>query len=133
MNDYHLDPNYAKCTEQEQRWFDHFFESRDMLAATYTAYRVKNDDSARAYGRSVIARAHIKALIDAYCTQPKPMPTLEDLKRLYLDISELPSATPGEKLKALNSYERLCGFDRASKDAVNDPKDEYDPLDDLKD
>lgn len=131
MNDYRLDPNYAACTDHEKIWFDHFLQYRDLEAATYAAFNVSNKESARTYGRTVKARKHIAALIQEYCTPPKSMPTLDELKQKYLDIAELANATPREKLMALNSYERLCGFAKNLKPTV--PEDEYDPLDDIKD
>lgn len=127
--DYKQSLHYSVCTAQEKRWFDSFIETRDLVGATYAAYKVTSDDSARAYGKAVMSRPHIQALIDEFCMQKKPLPTTEDLKRLYIDISELPTATPREKLMALNSYERLCGFSKEKKSPV---ADEFDPLDDIK-
>lgn len=128
MSDYRQHPLYAQCTDQEKKWFDAYVETRDIQAATYHAYRVNSDESARAYAKTVMARKHISALIDEFCSPVKPLPTLEDLKRLYIDISDMPNATPREKLMALNSYERLCGFGK-SKNANPDTSD--DPLDDI--
>lgn len=127
--DYKQSPHYSVCTSQEKRWFDSFVETRDLVGATYAAYKVTSDDSARAYGKSVMSRPHIQALIDEFCTIPKPLPTVEDLKRMYIDISELDGATPREKLMALNSYERLCGFAKDKKAPVTE---EFDSLDDIK-
>ena len=119
---YQNDQNYLRATEQERQWFDLFYESKDVTAATKGAYRVTTDDSARTYGKSVIARKHISELIKAYCTTQSALPTPEELKRLYIEIANNGNATPRDKLAALLAYERLCGFTVKGKPSANNPE-----------
>lgn len=104
------DQNYLSATEQEKKWFDHFFESRDPRAATQAAYRVTTDESADAYSKQVMKRVHIDTLIKTWVVPKPPLPTVDDLKRLYIDLSKDTNATVRDRLTALNSYERLSGF-----------------------
>lgn len=120
---YQSDPNYLNATEQEKKWFDHFHETKDALAATHAAYRMNGDDSARTYSKSVIARPHISALIKSYCTAQPTLPTIEELKYMYLDIARDGNATPRDKLAALVAYERLAGFTVKGK-PLNTPTDD---------
>ena len=103
-------PQYGQCTDQEKKWFDHFYESRDITAATKAAYDVTTDDSARTYARTVMSRERIKLLIAEFCIQPKGLPSVDDLKHRYIDIAEDKNADARTKLAALAAYERLCGF-----------------------
>ena len=102
--------HYAECTEQERRWFDSFYLNRDILAATQDAYEVSSVDSARSYARTVMSRERIKALISEFCVHSKGLPSAEDLKHKYIEISEDKNADARTKLAALAAYERLCGF-----------------------
>ena len=124
------DPNYLNATEQEKKWFDLFVESKDLLAATHGAYRMNGDDSARSYGKSVIARPHMAALIKSYCTPQSDLPTAEDLKRMYIDITRDGNATVRDKLTALQAYERLAGFTVKGKPIATPTDDPFAGIDD---
>jgi hypothetical protein len=60
----------------------------------------------------------------------KPQPSVEDLRREYIDIANDPAATIRERLQALIAYEKLSGFNKPPK-----PEDAaaFDPLDDILD
>jgi hypothetical protein len=127
---YQNDPNYLNATDQERKWFDLFYQDKDMLAATKGAYRVNGDDSARAYGKSVLARKHIAELIRTYCTQQPSLPSAEELKFMYLDIARDGNATPRDKLAALVAYERLAGFTVKGKPIATPTDDPFAGIDD---
>jgi hypothetical protein len=128
--DYHDSADYKQATPQEQKWFDVFHDTGDIQAASYSAFRVTSDESARSYGRRVMQRGHIEALIRDFTVPPVPLPSQEQLRRLYFDIYRVPTATPREKLMALSAYERVSGFGKKQPDPE---PDEFDPLDDIKD
>lgn len=121
---YREDQNYLSATEQEKKWFDLYYESKDSIAATKGAYRVTTDDSARTYSKSILARKHIVELIKAYCTTQSQLPTPDELKRLYIEIANNGNATPRDKLAALLAYERLCGFTVKGKPPAATPDDD---------
>lgn len=124
------DQNYLSATDQEKKWFDHFFESRDRLAATYAAYKVSNDESAAAYSGQIMKRMHIAALIKDHMVPVEPLPTIDDLKRLYIEISKDKNATVRDRLTALNSYERLCGFVVKGKPVLPPQEDDFSEISD---
>jgi hypothetical protein len=128
-DDYKQSDDYIRATPQEQQWFDVFFETKDIKAASYAAFRVKTDESAYSYGRKVMSRPHIDSLIRTFTVPDVPLPTQDDLRRLYFEISRVPTATPREKLMALTAYERVSGFNKV-KPAITD---EFDILDDIVD
>ena len=128
---YKDDQNYLNCTAQEKVWFDSFYETREPVAATEAAYRVNSKESAQAYAKKVMERDHIKALIASYVTQPVALPTIDDLKRKYIALSEDSGATVRDKLTALQAYERLCGFTVRGKPTPQSPDE--DDLDDIND
>lgn len=124
------DQNYLSATDQEKKWFDHFFETRDPKAATYAAYRVTTDESASAYAKQVMSRVHMATLITDYVVTKPALPTIDDLKRLYIEISKDKNATVRDRLTALNSYERLCGFVVKGKPVTPPQDDDFSEISD---
>lgn len=130
---YQQDAHYLQATTQEQKFFDAYVIDRDIIKAVLSAYRMKDADAARDYGLKILARPRIKNLLDTYFTKPKlpELPTIEDLRHYYIDLYKSDLGTIREKLQALTAYERVSGFNKQKKAAI-DP-DAFDPLDDLLD
>ena len=133
MADIKLDERFLRCTVLEQNWLLEFAVDHDLIRATKAAFNVKTDEQARSYGLSVMGRDRVAGLLRDYILKrsENTLPTVDELRHLYMDLYHIPAATVREKLQALTAYERVSGFQRKSKEKDNSNGSTFSILDDL--
>ena len=125
------DERFFVCTPQEQLFLREFAVDQDLIRSTKAAFKVQTDEQARTYGLTVLGRDRIKGLVRDHVVkrQESTLPTVEELRHLYMDLYHVPAATVREKLQALTAYERVSGYNKPKQKGNTD--DGFSALDDL--
>lgn len=124
--DYEQTVEFKSLTQQQQKWWIHYYEHRDVFSATLHAYATV-PENAKSYGNSVAAGKNMSVLIDRYC-RVKTLPSVEDLRAMYIKIFEEPNEHSRVRLQALTAYERVSGFSKPPKAKEDDT---FSPMDDI--
>ena len=119
---------WSKLTAKEKTWLTEYLTSRDLMIATRAAYNTSTDDSTRSYGRSLLGKTHILAIIDLFDGKEDHEPTLEEFRKV---VYQSAIDDPKTRASLLGLYANLRGWTKSNRSAQNTKADEFDPLEDL--
>lgn len=116
---------WGALTTGEQKYVASFLENRNTTQAAKDGFIVKDEASAVAYGRQVIARKKVKDVIELFdrgevTSKPMREPTQEEFTLEVWREVQRPGLEPGEKLRGLTLYAKLRGWDRVKKVEVEE-------------